>query len=107
MFRRIELITKIGKMEFKQGLCGFCEEAVADAWADDMPGPKKKLHKNCRFFFTELGWDEFGRNIVAACISSGQRYRVISVKERSVDVMYGDKYQVAVRPLKRRDNAPR
>lgn len=108
MFRRIELITKIGRAEFKMGLMTICNAEVAGAWIDDLPGPKKRLYKNCKFFFTERGWNEIGRNVVAACLSSGQRYRVISVKERSVDVIYGDKYQVAVRPLKRRDaNAPR
>ncbi len=38
------------------------------------------------------------RCVVAACIHSGTQYRVIAIKERSVDVMYRDELQVAVRP---------
>jgi hypothetical protein len=29
---------------------------------------------------TEIGWDEIGRDVVAACQRSGQEYRVIAIK---------------------------
>lgn len=101
MYRRIELITKVGKRTFKTGLCGLTWfDEVVDAWVDYLPSPKKRLRKNCRFYFTELGWDLIGRNIVAACMKVGQEYRVIRIKENSVDVFYEDEWQVAVRSRK-------
>jgi len=103
MFRRIELITKIGKHDFKTGLMGISTLEVCDAWIDWLGSPRKRIHKNCRFYFTERGWDEIGRKVIAACIASGQEYRVLRVKERLVDVVYRDEHQVAVRPRRKRD----
>ena len=100
MFRRIELIHHFRCLSIKDGLCGISEEEVADAWADDLPSPTKRLNKNCRFYFTEQGWEQIGRKVIDACIRSGQEYRVISVKEKSVDVFYRDELQVAVRHRK-------
>ena len=99
MYRRIELITKFGKCTYKTGICGIMLfDEIIDAWIDDLPAPKKRLRKNCRFYFTELGWNIIGRNIIAACMKARQEYRVLCVKERSVEVFYKDDLQVAVRP---------
>lgn len=99
MFRRIELIHELPV--FKAGLMIASYVGVARAWAH-MKSPRRLLFKNCRFYFTEDGWKRYGRATVTACQKTGQRYRVISIKERSIDIVYRDEYQVAVRPRKNR-----
>ncbi len=127
MFRRVELIEQIdvgayealiraiqrdtGEPEaeirhsfpryWKSGLMGVTHEAVVNAWID-INGPRRGINRYSRFFFTEEGWRRFGRPTIAACQGTGQKYRVISIKERSVDVIYRDEFQVAVRPKKRK-----
>jgi hypothetical protein len=109
MYRRIELITHWPVDELKQKIAhmkgGLCfipvKEGVFEAWMD-MPAPKKAINKNCRFYFTEKGWDVYGREIIKACRKAGQEYRVLSIKENSVEVFYKDEIQAVVRPLKRR-----
>lgn len=125
MFRRIELIHQLTPREYraflkalgqsgnagqllparswKSGLMGISYAGVAEAWAD-ISAPRRALYKNCRFYFTEEGWKCYGRPTVAACQQTGQQYRVIRIKERSVEVMYRDECQVAVRARKK---APR
>jgi len=124
VFRRIELINGLGADEYdnmiqalerngetidkdltrywKTGLMGFGNEVVTEAWVH-MPSPKRSLYKNCRFYFTEAGWRRFGRSTIIACQKTNQEYRVLRIKEKSVDVVYRDEYQVAVRP-KRKGN---
>jgi hypothetical protein len=110
MFRRIELISEYGLNRitkefgkdtyFKHGLVGASPLEVIEAWIN-IPKAPKHLHKNCRFFFTELGWKLFGSKTVEACKKVGQRFRIITIKEKSVDPFYKDKWQVAVRPRKK------
>jgi hypothetical protein len=124
VFRRIELINGLGADEYdnmiqalerngeridkdltrywKTGLMGFGNEVVTEAWVQ-MPSPKRSLYKNCRFYFTEAGWRRFGRPTISACQKTNQEYRVLRIREKSVDVVYRDEYQVAVRPRKKRD----
>lgn len=119
MYRRIELINQTHyesgttsaseptSPEFwKTGLIGFGNERVFDTWSA-LNLPRRELYKNCRFFFTEAGWRRYGRPTVIACQQTGQLYRVIRVKEASVDVVYGDEFQVAVRPRARRRSSRR
>jgi hypothetical protein len=134
MFRRIELISElrndIGSEHYrealenmlerddltmreitficftKSGLCGFGNSQVMAAW-DHMPSPRRRITRNCRFFFTEEGWRKYGRPTITVCQQTHQRYRVISIKEKSVDVLYRDDVQVAVRPTKQRGQTPR
>ncbi len=109
MYRRIELITHLPVEEIdrriwdiKAGLCFIpVKEEVIEVWMD-MPAPKKRIMKNCRFYFTEKGWKVYGRDIVKTCQQVGQEYRVIRIKEKSVDVFYKDEIQAVVRPLKKR-----
>lgn len=113
MFRRIELIEErpiteevIRKYKefnenpeywaFKKGLMGLSPVSIADAWGW-MNVPKKRLRKNCRFYFTEKGWDLIGRSVIKACLKEKQKYRVIAIKENSIDIFYKDDVQVAVR----------
>lgn len=109
MYRRIELITHEpvdmidrNVLDIKGGLCFIpVKEGVAEVWMN-MPAPNKPVRKNCRFYFTEKGWDVYGRKIINACQKVGQEYRVKRIKENSVDVFYKDEIQVVVRPLRKR-----
>ncbi len=67
-----------------------------------MPLPRHVANKNCGFYVTEAGWQGYGRATIAACQQTGQRYRVVRMKEHAVEVIYRDAVQVAVRPRKRR-----
>jgi len=88
---------------WKSGLMGYGDPRVWDAWAD-MRSPRRSINRNVRFYFTEEGWRRYGRKTVEACQQVDQRYRVIRIKENSVDVVYRDDVQVAVRPKKKRND---
>lgn len=105
MFRRIELINQNSALG-KSGLMTCSPLEVLLAWTA-LKSPRGQLYKNCRFYFTEEGWRRYGRPTVAACQKTGQEYRVIRVKERSVDVMYRDEWQVAVRVRKKVSQHPK
>jgi hypothetical protein len=113
VFRRIELIHPPGVgfdgesyPGWKQGLTPISWPEVADAWVDDLLGPSRStLPPNCRFYFTEKGWREVGRNVVAAARRTSQEYRVIAIKETDAQVVWRDKvrgYEVAVQPPSKR-----
>ena len=95
------ILDQITSVDWKHGLMGLTRYGtVVQAWVE-MPAPRR-LSKNTRFYFTEEGWRRYGRKTVAACLTVGQRYRVIRIKEKSVDVVYRDHVQVAVRAKKLR-----
>ena len=128
MYRRIELIDEMDaeaycnliaamRQEFdgpeyelrkdhprfwKSGIMGFGDPRIWDAWGD-MRSPRRSINQNVRFYFTEEGWRRYGRKTVEVCQQVGQRYRVIRIKENSVDVIYRDDLQVAVRPKRKRN----
>jgi len=64
---------------------------------------KIRTHKSIRFFFTETGWEKAGRPILHTIKRWGLEHRVLRIKEKSVDVIYRDDLQVAVRPRRRDD----
>jgi hypothetical protein len=127
MFRRIELFDEMSEEHYrrfieatrqsiddpgyhiekdnprfrKSGLMGFGNPVVWDAWVH-MNSPRRPVNRNARFYFTEEGWRRYGRKTIEVCQQVGQRYRVIRIKENSVDVIYRDAVQVAVRPKKKR-----
>jgi len=86
---------------WKSGLLSSQSDAVIEAWVS-MPSPRRAIGRNCRFYFTEEGWRRYGRATVAACRQTGQVYRVLAIKEKSVDVLYRDEFQAAVRPKRKR-----
>ena len=113
MFRRVELINRYEVKAtvkepkhtewYKNGLMAMSYESVVDAWIYKLRGPKHGVPRNAKFYFTEKGWAEVGREVIRAAKSSGQMYRVVRVKENSVNVVWRDKhtgYEVAVQPLK-------
>jgi hypothetical protein len=96
----------------KTGLMFFSSEEVANAWLDGkyyLRGPfgkrSDKIPSNAKFYFTELGWDKIGRNVVAACIRTKQDYRVIAIKETDAQIVWEDKYtrfEVAIQPKRKK-----
>jgi hypothetical protein len=113
VYRRIELISSwpapeedgSPAVEIKGGLCFIpAKEGVADAWTG-LSVPSKRINKNSRFYFTEKGWDVYGRATIKACQRNKQRYRVLAMKEHSVDVVYRDENQVVVRPRKKTNSS--
>jgi hypothetical protein len=115
MFRRIELIRPRDKMTFrdgtveifeasKLGLCP-CYGPIAEAWAGKLRGPDGPIPRNAKFYFTEHGWREVGRKVVAACKKVEQEYRIIRIKECEVDVVWRDRHydtEVAAQPRKKK-----
>lgn len=116
MFRRIELIRERddclifglpdGTEEIcdwsKSGICS-CYGAIAEAWLGKLRGPDRPIPRNAKFYFTERGWREIGRHVVAACKYEEQAYRIIRVKERDVNVVWRDRHydtEVAAQPRK-------
>ena len=96
------ILDQITSVDWKHGLMGLTRHGdVVRAWVE-MPAPRR-LFKHTKFYFTEEGWRRYGRRTIAACLTVGQRYRVIRIKEKSVDVVYRDAVQVAVRPRKTRE----
>lgn len=105
MFRRIEFIDEDPPLApLKRGLMGAASERVLDAWFDHLKGPpcRGRLPRNCRFYFTEEGWREVGSRVREAAMRDHLAFRVLRVKEASVEVMWRDRYEVAVRPRKSR-----
>ena len=87
--------------ECKMGLLGTTASPASDPWIE-MNSPRRAVNRKCRFYFTEEGWRRYGRSTIAACQRIGQEYRVLAIKEKSVDVIYRDEFQVAVRPKRKR-----
>jgi hypothetical protein len=82
---------------------GYLE--IADAWIFKLRGSSRSLPYNARFYFTEKGWREIGRNVIAACQRTRQRYRIIAIKEADAQVCWRDRhddYEVAIQPKRKR-----
>ncbi len=118
MFRRIELINHnkhdiydsvwgYQSRDYKSGIMGLQTDAIADEWVYKLRGPQRRtLPANCRFYFTELGWKEVGRNVIRQCIKDQQEYRILIIKETDAQVVWRDKhtkYEVAVQPKKKKE----
>ena len=76
-----------------------------EAWVDDLVGPDRSLPQNCRFYFTEKGWREVGRNVVAVARRIGHDYRIVAIKQTDAQVVWRDQhrgYEVAVQPPRKR-----
>ena len=80
---------------------------VIEAWIYHLRGPwgrrSGKIPKNARFYFTEKGWDSVGKFVIKECIKAKQEYKIIKVKENSVNVIWEDSYtgyEIAAQPKK-------
>lgn len=121
MFRRIELMYHRGHTEYVP----FNDETwpwEQDLWPSDWKktginslGPllnafgvcapeNIRTKKSIRFYFTELGWKRAGRPILRTIKQMNWDHRILSIKEKSVDIIYRDELQVAVRPRKASSN---
>lgn len=66
----------------------------------DLPAPHV-ANPRTRFWFTEQGWKDYGRHLLADAHRSGRTFRLLVQKNppRSA-VVYRDKWQVALLPVK-------
>ena len=80
-------------------LMGAMGADFVSSW-DDLPAPSIG-NPRARFWFTEAGWDRYGRATLAEAMRSGRMYRLLRKKNppRSA-VVYRDKWQVALLPVK-------
>lgn len=118
MFRRIEIIYVIGRHKVPTPLTQLPRKKIMwqDIWVKTGLNPLGLLlkfygvkapddihtNKRIKFFFTEKGWEIAGRKILKVIKHLEINYRVLSIKQKSVDVIYWDKLQVAVRPRQRK-----
>ena len=112
MFRRFEILWRYrhwcDDYTYRdEGWAKFGLDCIG-GYLQELKAPNIKTHKAIRFYFTEAGWKKFSKRVLRELGYMGclpHHVRVVTVKEDSVDVVYRDKYQVAVRPRKRRDKA--
>jgi hypothetical protein len=65
---------------------------------DDLPYPQL-TNPRARFYFTEAGWQKYGRNMYAAARRRGHAIRVIRRKNPDKSqIVYEDDYQLAILP---------
>lgn len=80
-------------------LMGAMYADFTSSWTD-LPAPSR-VHPRARFWFTEAGWDKYGRETLAEAMRSGRTWRLLKRKNppRSA-VVYRDRWQVALLPVK-------
>jgi hypothetical protein len=67
-------------------------------WALGLPVPTIS-NRRARFYFTERGWDRYGRELTRAARQRGQTVKVIRRKNpRKSQIVYQDEIQLAVLP---------
>jgi len=63
--------------------------------------PKNFTNTRARFFFTERGWDRYGRELIKRIKQRGYEVKVIRKKQPNrSEVVYMDPYQLAILPSK-------
>jgi hypothetical protein len=73
-------------------------------WELHLPAPDFD-NPRARFWFTERGWDRFGRAVVREGHRRGYVVKVIRRKNpRRSQIVYADEWQVALLPLKTIDH---
>jgi hypothetical protein len=88
--------TGVGKWSFSSALNN--EMLAMGFKAPDV----KHVNPRARFYFTEWGWEVFGRKLYTLAIQRGYAPKVIRLKNpKRSDVVYVDSYQVAILPKKR------
>lgn len=78
---------------------------IFDSWASQgkITGWCGNIPKNAKFFFTEKGWKDVGRHVVSACLKTRTKFRILKVKENSVNVVWANDYELAAQPKKGKD----
>jgi len=75
---------------------------IGTMFADEMnllglKPPRKKINPRARFYFTEKGWDEIGRNLYDEIARQGYKPKIECRKNpKRSDCVYRDAYQVAI-----------
>jgi hypothetical protein len=65
-----------------------------------LPVSKGFSNRRAHFYFTERGWDEYGRRLAAAARERGLTVKIIKRKNpRPSQVVYRDEFQVAILPI--------
>jgi hypothetical protein len=78
-------------------ICGAFSAGVTEGFGG-LPAPGFQVPR-ARFYFTELGWKQFGRAIYAAAQREGRAVRGIRLKNpHRSQLVYQDAYQVAILP---------
>jgi hypothetical protein len=73
----------------------------------DIPYPHI-TNERARFYFTEAGWQTYGRHVYAAAVRRGHQIRLIRRKNPAKSqIVYQDTYQMALLPEKRREKCPK
>lgn len=69
----------------------------------DIPFPRLS-NPRARFYFTEKGWQKYGRHVYAAALYQGHAVRVIRRKNPArSQIAYQDEFQVAILPQRARE----
>jgi hypothetical protein len=86
---------------WRAGLSGAANCLSGIMWELDLPAPS--IHnERARFYFTERGWQDYGKAIAAEGIRRGHIVKVIRRKEpRASQIVYRDAMQLAILPEKR------
>jgi hypothetical protein len=84
------------------GLVGAGRTLSAKMWELHLPAPSIG-NQRARFWFTERGWDRFGRALAREGRQRGHVVKVIRRKNpRRSQIVYADEWQVALLPAKGR-----
>lgn len=71
------------------------------AWWDGLKAPPV-TNPRVRFWWTEAGWEKFGRATLADAMRSGRTWRLLRQKNPPKSaIVYKDRWQVALLPVKR------
>lgn len=78
---------------------GVFTAGVSDGLGD-IPFPRLS-NPRARFYFTEAGWQKYGRHVYTAAVRRGHAVRVIRRKNPArSQIVYEDRYQVAILPAR-------
>lgn len=65
----------------------------------DLPLPPHPVNPRVRFWFTEQGWQDYGRHIIAQARERGRVFRLLMEKDPPASrVAYKDQWQLALLP---------
>ena len=91
---------KRGSVRERKGLMGAYTAGVALPWGL-LPMPNVS-NSRVRFYFTELGWNEYGRAILRQAGKRKMFVRVVRLKNPSAScIVYKDKWQIALLPAEK------
>lgn len=105
MFRRVETLKE---GEYHHGIKGLFRIKYrypeVNKALNDLPEPPSPIQQQCfyhtglpyRFFFTEKGWDLFGKVLANAAERAGVLERIRELEETVANIVWQDEFQVIV-----------